>query len=284
MVPACSSWERRAGLKAKQPRCGRAEQNEVCKNFAESDVEERDAKPPGAAPATETSTELLTRLLGQQLELAARRDEQLTMLLQHIQQGAAAGARPVDGGGALAAASGGCPPAAAGGGSAPTASGGGGAPAATGGGSAPAAAAVTESVAAAAAVPPTVGSRQRICLPATGTPVPRLHSSASLIEFDTWRRKFDGYCLLTRVRELTTAEQKAALIAVLDDDWTRIVDFGLQLPADADLDSVLEAMQKYLRRRHMSSHTLRGAGRPRPPPLEVFFFVSVNGAMCLLCR
>ncbi|XP_043209539.1 uncharacterized protein LOC122374691 [Amphibalanus amphitrite] len=161
------------------------------------------------------------------------------MLLQHIQQGAAAGARPVDGSGALAA---------AGGGSAPTASGGGGAPAATGGGSAPAAAAVTESVAAAAAVPPTVGSRQRICLPATGTPVPRLHSSASLIEFDTWRRKFDGYCLLTRVRELTTAEQKAALIAVLDDDWTRIVDFGLQLPADADLDSVLEAMQKYLRR------------------------------------
>ena len=64
---------------------------------------EKDAEPAESkmAPA-ETSTEMLTRLLGQQMELAARRDEQLTMLLQHLHTGAVPGARS-DGGGGRAA-------------------------------------------------------------------------------------------------------------------------------------------------------------------------------------
>ncbi|KAF0297158.1 hypothetical protein FJT64_005412 [Amphibalanus amphitrite] len=165
-----------------------------------SDTEKNtEMKPAGAAPV-ETSTEMLTRLLGQQLELAARRDEQLTMLLQHLhpQPSTGAGAHPTGTGASTR----------------------------------------TEDATAAA----TAGARQRISLPATGMPVPRLHSSVSLMEFETWKRKFDGYCLLTHIRELSIPEQKAALIAVVDDDWARTIDFGLQMPAESDLDTIIGAM------------------------------------------
>ena len=75
--------------------------------------------------------------------------------------------------------------------------------------------------------PAAAGARPRARLPAAGTPIPRLSASATLMEFEAWRKKFEGYCLLSYVSEMTPAEQTVALLAVLDDDWTRVVRFGL---------------------------------------------------------
>ena len=85
-------------------------------------------------------------------------------------------------------------------------------------------------------------------LPASATPAPQLSSSASLKDFEAWRQKFAGFTLLTGVNRLPHAEQKAALLALLDDDWTRVVRYGLPIPEDADIDTVISAMQAHLRR------------------------------------
>ena len=69
--------------------------------------------------------------------------------------------------------------------------------------------------------------------PASATTVPHLTSSASLREFDAWRHKFEGYESLTKVNLLPKAEQRAALTAVLDDEWTRILRYGTIIPDDA---------------------------------------------------
>ena len=55
-----------------------------------------DIKPDVAA---EPTTEMLTRLLGQQLELAARRDEQILALRQHLGSRDAAGTQRTGGAG-----------------------------------------------------------------------------------------------------------------------------------------------------------------------------------------
>ena len=68
------------------------------------------------------------------------------------------------------------------------------------------------------------------------------------MEFESWKRKFEGYCLLTHIRQLSPPEQRAALLAVLDDDWSRVVDFGLPLPVAASMDQIIDAMHTYLRR------------------------------------
>ncbi|KAF0296700.1 Nucleoprotein TPR [Amphibalanus amphitrite] len=80
------------------------------------------------------------------------------------------------------------------------------------------------------------------------TPAPQLSSSASLKEFESWRQKFHGYSLLTGVNRLAQPEQKAALLALLDDDWTRVVRYGLPIPEDADMNTIITAMQTHLRR------------------------------------
>ncbi|XP_043218401.1 uncharacterized protein LOC122379886 [Amphibalanus amphitrite] len=67
-------------------------------------------------------------------------------------------------------------------------------------------------------------------------------------EFEAWKDKFSGYCLLTGVHDLTEAEQRAALLAVLDDDWARVVRFGLPIPAEASMADVITAMHAHLRR------------------------------------
>ena len=85
-------------------------------------------------------------------------------------------------------------------------------------------------------------------LPASATPAPQLSSSASLKEFESWRQKFHGYSLLTGVNRLAQPEQKAALLALLDDDWTRVVRYGLPIPEDADMNTIITAMQTHLRR------------------------------------
>lgn len=83
--------------------------------------------------------------------------------------------------------------------------------------------------------------------PVTATTAPRLTSSASLREFDAWRHKFMGYVTLTKMSSLPLAEQRAAFLALLDDEWTRILRYGISVREDAKLDVVLDAMECYLR-------------------------------------
>ncbi|KAK4329507.1 hypothetical protein Pmani_000138 [Petrolisthes manimaculis] len=83
--------------------------------------------------------------------------------------------------------------------------------------------------------------------PASAATTPHLTSSASLREFDAWRHKFEGYVTLTKINMLTLTEQRAALTAVLDDEWTRTLRYGISVPEDADLGSILDAMEEYLR-------------------------------------
>ena len=90
-------------------------------------------------------------------------------------------------------------------------------------------------------------SRARSRLPAAATPAPRLISSASLKDFESWRSKFDGFRLLVGLNELPQAEQRAALLALVDDDWARVVRFGLSQPT-ATIDQIIIGMQQHLRR------------------------------------
>ncbi|XP_068206283.1 uncharacterized protein [Palaemon carinicauda] len=87
----------------------------------------------------------------------------------------------------------------------------------------------------------------RYKIPHSATPAPHLSSSVSLKEFDAWRHKFEGYAMLTGIKSLTPAEQRSVLASVLDEDWTRTLRYGLSFPADADLETILNAMESHLR-------------------------------------
>ena len=91
-------------------------------------------------------------------------------------------------------------------------------------------------------------SRSRLRLPAAATPAPRLIASASLREFEAWKNKFDGFRLLVGLNDLPRAEQRAALLALLDDDWVRVVRFGIPQSTDATIDEIILDMQHHLRR------------------------------------
>ena len=58
-------------------------------------------------------------------------------------------------------------------------------------------------------------------------PTPHLNSSVSLKEFDSWHHKFEGY-VIARMSSLSRTEQRSALAAVLDDDWTTLCVMDLQ--------------------------------------------------------
>ena len=79
------------------------------------------------------------------------------------------------------------------------------------------------------------------------TPAPHLSSSVSLREFDAWRHKLEGYAMLTGITTLTPAEQRSALMSLLDDDWTRALRYGLNVSDTADLKTILDAMEAHLR-------------------------------------
>ena len=84
-------------------------------------------------------------------------------------------------------------------------------------------------------------------LPAGGITAPFLVSSASLREFGTWRQKLKDYRLLTRLDSLSVGEQRAAVMSLLDDDWARTVRYTIKIPQDADIESLLDAMEAHLR-------------------------------------
>ncbi|KAK4292901.1 hypothetical protein Pmani_034362 [Petrolisthes manimaculis] len=83
--------------------------------------------------------------------------------------------------------------------------------------------------------------------PTSAATTPYLTSSASLREFDACQHKFEGYVTFTKINMLTRTEQRAALTAVLDDEWTRTLRYGISVPEDADLGSILDTMGEYLR-------------------------------------
>ncbi|KAG7176403.1 hypothetical protein Hamer_G009213 [Homarus americanus] len=75
-----------------------------------------------------------------------------------------------------------------------------------------------------------------------------LSTSASLREFDAWRHKFKGYVTLTKISSLPPAKQRAALVSVLDEEWTRILRYGIGVADNTQLEPVLYVMEAYLRR------------------------------------
>ena len=56
-----------------------------------------------------------------------------------------------------------------------------------------------------------------------------------------------GYVTLTKIFTLHTAQKRAALMSVLDDEWTQTLRYGIAVADDAGLEQVLDAMQAYLR-------------------------------------
>ena len=85
-------------------------------------------------------------------------------------------------------------------------------------------------------------------LPSGAITAPHLTSSASLKEFGAWRQKFADFKLLTRLGTLSIAEQKAALMSLLDDEWTRTLRYSLQI--SRNLEAILDVMEAHLRGQH----------------------------------
>ena len=80
------------------------------------------------------------------------------------------------------------------------------------------------------------------------TPAPRLLEGASLREFADWRTKFNGYALLTGLWDLSQETQTAALISLLDDQWTRTLRHSLDINIDtSSTAAILDAMERHLR-------------------------------------
>ena len=91
----------------------------------------------------------------------------------------------------------------------------------------------------------TTNSRPR--LPPSATPAPRLVCSASLREFSSWREKYKGYRLLTGLDSLDIPEQRAALLTLLDDEWTRVIRYSLDVTDATPIDTLLTKMESHLR-------------------------------------
>ncbi|KAG7174299.1 hypothetical protein Hamer_G003234 [Homarus americanus] len=85
-------------------------------------------------------------------------------------------------------------------------------------------------------------------LPHSATLAPHLSSSASVREFDAWRHKFEGYVKLTKIHYLPPDQQRSTLVALLDDDWTRTLRYGLAVADGAHLKTTLDATEAHLRR------------------------------------
>jgi len=84
-------------------------------------------------------------------------------------------------------------------------------------------------------------------LGATATPAPRLMEGASLREFASWRDKFEGYATLTGLYDLPPASQTAALVALLDDQWTRTLRHGLDIDVStSDIQTIIRGVERHL--------------------------------------
>ena len=199
---------------------------------------------------TTADVAFLTRLLAQQMELSQEaqrqgqlREERLAALVERVLTGPLPAAAAAATGAATAADAGAAATAAAAGDTGADSG-----TVATVAAADAAAAAAPAAGAAGAETHSTASSHAAPRLPASATPAPHLSSSASLKEFESWRQKFSGYALLTGVSRRPPEEQRAALLALLDDDWTRVVRYGLPVAQDAGVDTIITAMQGHLRR------------------------------------
>ena len=176
---------------------------------------------------SESDIEKLTQLLLQQAELSARREEQSARREEQSAQREERLAQLVE---QLAA---GCQPLAA-------ASGESGVPASQ----------TTSSETPSSETPSsdTVAAAAPRSLPASATPAPHLSSSASLRDFTVWREKLDGYLLLTGASALPIASQRAVLLSLVDEDWHRVLRYGLNVSAGSDISVVVDAMEAHLRK------------------------------------
>ncbi|XP_043241537.1 uncharacterized protein LOC122391560 isoform X1 [Amphibalanus amphitrite] len=80
---------------------------------------------------------------------------------------------------------------------------------------------------------------------------PHLVSGASLREFAVWKDKYKGHCKLTRMSQLSHEEQKAALIALLDDDLIRLLKYSLGVDLDdanVTTDVIIQQIGDHLRK------------------------------------
>ncbi|KAF0307029.1 hypothetical protein FJT64_002331 [Amphibalanus amphitrite] len=94
----------------------------------------------------------------------------------------------------------------------------------------------------------TLAAAPPVRLPAAATPAPQLSSSTSLRDFAVWREKLDGYMLLTGASALPVTAQRAALLSLLDEDWHRVLRYGLTIADDSPLSAVVDAMESHLRK------------------------------------
>ena len=113
-------------------------------------------------------------------------------------------------------------------------------------------------------------SANRPRLPAAATPAPRLSGGASLREFCTWKARLTGYNMLTGVNQLKQEEQRASLYTLVDDEWHRIIKYGLNITDATNLTDTIDAMEKHLRSQRNVILNRRDFYRRNQPPDEPF--------------
>lgn len=115
-------------------------------------------------------------------------------------------------------------------------------------------------------------------------PVPRLCGTANLRDFATWKEKYEGYAKLTGIEKLPYEEQKAVFYTLLDDEWLRIVKFGLNNgtatgTGEGDtISKLIGEMEAHLRRQRNVILDRRDFYLRRQEPGERFddFFMSLK--------
>ncbi|KAF0304806.1 hypothetical protein FJT64_023455 [Amphibalanus amphitrite] len=78
-------------------------------------------------------------------------------------------------------------------------------------------------------------------------PGPRLHEGISLQEFGTWETRVRAHARRARWDSLPIEEQTAALLALLDDNWTRTLQHGLDIATPNTCENLVAAFRKHLR-------------------------------------
>ena len=77
---------------------------------------------------------------------------------------------------------------------------------------------------------------------------PRLHEGVSLQEFGTWETRLRAHARRARWDMLSTEDQTASILALLDDYWTRTLQHGLDIPTPNTYSNIVTAFQQHLRR------------------------------------
>ena len=131
-------------------------------------------------------------------------------------------------------------------------------------------------------------STPTVRLPASATLAPHLSSFASLRDFAVWKEKLEGYLLLTGASTFPVKSQRAALLSLLDEDWHRVLRYGLAIAEDTALDDVIKAMEKHLRKQRNVMVDRRDFYSRVQEPGECFddFMCSVKeiAAFCAFCE